>query len=86
MSRTRTLHLVGNAHLDAAWLWQWPEAYQAAKATFRSALDRIHEYPEFIFSASSAAFHESVERSDPAMFAEIRQAVADGRWELVGGW
>jgi len=28
----RVLHVIGNAHLDAAWLWQWPEALQAAIA------------------------------------------------------
>ncbi len=78
--------MIGNAHLDAAWLWQWPEAFQAAKATFRSALDRMREYPELVFTASSAAYHEWIERSDPAMFAEIRERVREGRWQIVGGW
>lgn len=79
-------HMIGNARLDAAWLWQWPEAFQAAKATFRSALDRMREYPEFVFTSSSAAYHEWIERGDPAMFAEIRERVREGRWQIVGGW
>ncbi|MGH2542767.1 MAG: alpha-mannosidase, partial [Ardenticatenaceae bacterium] len=36
--------------------------------------------------SSSAAFYEWVEESDPAMFEEIKQRVAEGRWEIVGGW
>jgi alpha-mannosidase len=82
----RRLHMVGNAHLDIAWLWQVWEGFAAVKATFRSALDRMNEYPEFQFSASSAAYYEWIERNDPAMFDEIKGRVAEGRWHLVGGW
>ncbi len=82
----RVLHLVGNSHIDPVWLWQWPEGFQEIRATFRSALDRMNEYPEFIFTCDSAAYYEWVEEIDPAMFEEIRARVAEGRWELVGGW
>ena len=82
----RVLHLIGNSHIDPVWLWQWPEGYQEVRATFRSALDRMNEYPEFIFTCDSAAYYEWVEEIDPEMFEEIRERVAEGRWELVGGW
>jgi len=78
--------MIGNAHIDPVWLWQWHEGFHEARATFRSALDRMREYDDFIFCASSAALYEWVEQSDPAMFAEIRQRVAEGRWAIVGGW
>ncbi|NPV67084.1 MAG: alpha-mannosidase [Anaerolineae bacterium] len=81
-----TLHMIGNAHIDPVWLWPWQEGFQEIRATFRSALDRMAEYDDFIFVASSAAFYEWVEHADPAMFEEIRQRVAEGRWQLVGGW
>ena len=84
--KKKTLYLIGNAHIDPVWLWQWQEGFHEVMATFRSALDRMREYPEFIFTASSAAFYEWVEQSDPQMFAEIQQRVAEGRWGLVGGW
>ena len=38
------IHLIGNAHLDPVWLWQWYEGYAEVKATFRSALDRMKEF------------------------------------------
>jgi len=84
--KTKTLHMIGNAHIDPVWMWQWPEGFQEVKATFRSALDRMKEFPDFIFTCSSAAHYEWVEQNDPAMFAEIKQRVAEGRWEVVGGW
>ncbi len=83
---TRTLHMIGNAHLDPVWLWQWQEGFQEAKATFRSALDRISEYPDFLFTSSSAAIYEWIEQNDPQMFEEIKARVAEGRWAIMGGW
>ncbi|MBA2528817.1 MAG: alpha-mannosidase [Euzebyales bacterium] len=82
----QTLHMIGHSHIDPVWLWQWPEGFQEIKATFRSALDRLAEFDDFVYTASSAAFYDWVERSDPAMFSEIRQRVAEGRWQVVGGW
>lgn len=84
--KDKSLHMIGNAHLDPVWLWQWQEGFQEIKATFRSALDRIEEYEDFIFTCSSAAFYEWVENNDPEMFREIQQRVAEGRWQIVGGW
>lgn len=84
--KTKTLHMIGNAHIDPVWLWQWHEGFQEVKATFRSALDRMNEYDDFVFVASSAALYEWVEKSDPAMFQEIIQRVNEGRWQVVGGW
>jgi hypothetical protein len=39
--KEKKLHMVGNAHLDPVWLWQWHEGFQEVKSTFRSAL-RLH--------------------------------------------
>jgi alpha-mannosidase len=78
--------MIGNSHIDPVWLWQWPEGFQEIRATFRSALDRMNEYPEFIFTSDSAAYYAWVEEIDPGMFAEIRRRVDEGRWEIVGGW
>jgi alpha-mannosidase len=86
MTKDKTVHMIGNAHIDPVWLWRWPEGLGETHATFRSVLDRMNEYPGFTFVASSAALYEWIETCDPAMFAEIQRRVAEGRWELVGGW
>lgn len=85
-NKSQQLYMIGNAHLDPVWLWQWHDGFHEAKATFRSALDRMKEYPEFVFVASQAAVYEWVEQSDPEMFAEVQQRVAEGRWIPAGGW
>ena len=80
------IHLVGNAHLDPAWMWRMSEGFEAFSATCRSALARMEEFPGFIFTASSAAQYEFVEQTDPNLFLQIQEAVKEGKWCIVGGW
>lgn len=80
------LHMIGNAHIDAPWLWPLSEASAVVHSTFRSALDRMKEDPELTMTTSSSQFYEWIAASDPAMLNEIRQYVKAGRWDVVGGW
>ena len=45
MNLKKYFYMVGNAHLDPVWLWRWQEGSAEAKATIRSALDRMNEDP-----------------------------------------
>ena len=80
-----TMMMIGNAHIDPVWLWRWKEGYHEVKATFRSALDRMNENPEFVFSCACADYYRWVEESDPEMFREIQRRVAQGQWVIAGG-
>ena len=82
----KTIHLIGNAHLDPIWLWRWQEGCGEVLQTFRSALDRLNEYDDFVFTCSSAAYYKWVEEIDPDMFAEIKKMIKKGRWVPVNGW
>ncbi len=80
------LYMIGNTHFDPVWEWTWDEAMASIRATFRSALDRMEEYPDFQYSFSSPPVFEWIKSTDPYMFSKIRQRVAEGRWELCEGW
>ncbi len=82
----RVLHVMGYSHIDAAWLWPWRDGSNLALTTFRSALDRMKETPDFRYTHSSSHHYAWVERADPKMFEEVRQRIKEGRWEVVGGW
>jgi alpha-mannosidase len=82
----KVLHIIGQSHIDAAWLWPWRDGCNVVLTTLRSALDRISETPGFCFSFSSASYYRWVERTDPTMFAEIQARINERRWEVVGGW
>ncbi len=80
------VYLIGCAHIDPAWLWQWQEGYTEVRTTFRSALDRMKEFPFFKFTSACSAYYAWIKESDPAMYEEIRERVKEGRWTIAGGW
>ncbi|MBO4886086.1 MAG: alpha-mannosidase [Clostridia bacterium] len=77
---------IGNAHIDPVWLWRWQEGFSEIKATFRSALDRMKEFDDFVFTCAGACYYQWVEENEPDMFEEIRARVKEGRWVIAGGW
>lgn len=77
---------MGNAHLDPVWQWRWQEGSAEAKATIRSALNRMKEFPDFRFVFSSASVYKWVEEFAPEMFEEVKARVAEDRFTVVGGW
>ncbi len=80
------IYCIGNAHLDPVWLWRWQEGCAEVLQTFRSAVERLGEYDDFVFTCSSAAYYRWVEELDPELFEKIRALVKEGRWVPVGGW
>ncbi len=82
----RTAHMIGNAHIDPVWTWCAPEGRAEVRATFASALQRLAEYPEFVFTQNQVVFLDWLADTDPALHAEIAAHVATGRWQLAGGW
>jgi alpha-mannosidase len=80
------IHMIGQAHIDPVWLWPWTEGIAVVHSTFRSALDRMKETPDFCFTSSSAQFYQWISENDPEMIKEIRLRIEEGRWNIVGGW
>jgi len=80
-----SLHLIGHAHIDMAWLWRVAETMEVTRATFQAALDNLKMYPDFHFSHGQAQSYRWIEDQHPEMFEEIQQYVKAGRWEIVGG-
>jgi alpha-mannosidase len=80
-----TLHLTGNSHIDAAWLWPWTETVDVVKRTFGTALQLMNEYPNYTYTQSAAQYNEWIADKYPEMNAQIKQRIKEGRWEIVGG-
>src|SRR5206468_9826799 len=80
-----TFHLVGNSHIDAAWLWPWTETVDVVKRTFGTALQLMYEYPQYTYTQSAAAYNEWMQEKYPDMNDEIKKRIKEGRWEIVGG-
>jgi alpha-mannosidase len=77
--------VIPNAHIDPVWIWDWREGMREVLATFGAAADRLDANEDLSFAASSASYYQWVQEADPVLFGRIRQHVAAGRWQLVGG-
>ena len=80
-----TLHFIGNAHIDLAWLWRYTETIDVVRRTFQAAIDNLKMYPDFKFSHGQAQSYFWMEEKYPELFREIQKYVTEGRWEIVGG-
>jgi alpha-mannosidase len=75
----------GHAHIDTAWLWPLRETWRKCARSFSTVLALMDEDPDFRFAASQMVQYQWMRDGYPELFARIRQRVAEGRWEVVGG-
>lgn len=81
--KNTTIICLGHAHIDLDWLWGYDETVSSALATFRTMLNLMKEFPDFVFAQSQAALYEIVNKYDPEMLQEIKERVKEGRWEVT---
>ena len=80
------IYFIGNTHFDPVWMWCWDEAMSSITATFRSAIQRMKDYPDFRYSFATPPVFEWIKKTDPELFEEIKEYVKKGQWELAEGW
>ncbi|HEX3954732.1 MAG TPA: glycoside hydrolase family 38 C-terminal domain-containing protein [Stellaceae bacterium] len=79
-----TISAVGHAHMDLAWLWPIRETVRKCGRTFATVLRMMDRYPEYVFGASQPQQYAWVKHHYPALYADIKRRVAEGRWEIQG--
>ncbi len=79
-------YCIGNTHFDPVWLWRWPEAMAGIRATFRAALARMDEDPDFRYSFATPPVFRWIRMTEPAMWQQICDRIKEGRWEVGEGW
>lgn len=83
-AKSFTLICAAHAHIDMNWMWRFDETVAVTLDTFRTMLDLLGEYPQFVFSQSQASVYRIVEEYGPAgMLEEIRRYIQEGRWEVT---
>lgn len=79
------MHMVGQSHIDVAWLWPVRETVRKVSRTFSTVTALMEEYPDFVYSQSQPLLYAFVKEHDPELYDKIKLRIAEGRWELVGG-
>ncbi|RAV04753.1 alpha-mannosidase [Paenibacillus sp. YN15] len=84
-ARSGVMHMVGQSHIDVAWLWPLKETVRKTSRTFSTVCALMDEYPDFQYSQSQPLLYAFVKKHYPELYAKIKERIAEGRWELVGG-
>ena len=67
-----TLYVVGYAHLDTEWRWEYPQVIQEyLSKTLRSNFALFQQYPHYIFNFTGANRYMLMQEYYPADFARL---------------
>ena len=70
--------------MDLGWLWPIRETNRKGARTFATALANMERYPDYVFGASQPQLFQWMKEDYPALYARIKQRVAEGRLEPQG--
>lgn len=78
-------HMIGQSHIDIAWLWPVRETVRKTSRTFSTVDALMNEYPDYMYTQSQPLLYAFLKENDPELYERVKARIADGRWELVGG-
>jgi alpha-mannosidase len=85
LTRQPTLYVVGYAHLDTEWRWEYPQVIdEYIVHTMRDNFALFEKYPHYIFNFSGSNRYRFMKEYFPADFAKVKQYVNSGRWFPAG--
>lgn len=79
------LYLMGQSHLDIAWLWPMEETKRKIARTMSNQLALMEEYPDYRYVQSQPYLFQLAKDLYPELYARIQQAVNEGRIIPEGG-
>ena len=85
LSKEPTLYVVGYAHLDTEWRWEYPQVInEYLRKTMDDNFALFGKYPHYVFNFSGANRYRLLKEYYPADFAKLTQYVHSGRWFPAG--
>jgi alpha-mannosidase len=85
LSKQPTLYVVGYAHLDTEWRWEYPQVInEYLRKTMEENFALFEKYPHYIFNFTGANRYRLMKEYFPADFAKLKKYVEEGRWYPAG--
>jgi len=85
LTRQPTLYVVGYAHLDTEWRWEYPQVIsEYIRKTMGDNFKLFEKYPHYVFNFSGADRYRFMKEYFPADYARVKSYVAAGRWFPAG--
>ncbi len=85
LSKQPTLYVVGYAHLDTEWRWEYPQVIdEYLRKTMEDNFKLLDKYPHYIFNFSGANRYRLMKEYFPEDFVRLKKYVDQGRWFPTG--
>jgi alpha-mannosidase len=85
LTKQPTLYVVGYAHLDTEWRWEYPQVIdEYIRKTMEDNFTLFEKYPHYVFNFSGANRYRFMKEYYPADFARVKKYVNEGRWFPAG--
>jgi alpha-mannosidase len=85
LTKQPTLYVVGYAHLDTEWRWEYPLVIREyLSKTLRNNFALFEKYPDYIFNFSGSNRYRLMKEYYPDDYNRLRHYVAAGRWFPAG--
>ncbi|MFL6286457.1 MAG: alpha-mannosidase [Pyrinomonadaceae bacterium] len=85
LTKQPTLYVVGYAHLDTQWRWEYPQVInEYLPATMRDNFALFEKYPNYVFNFTGANRYRMMKEYWPEDYARLKAYVAAGRWFPAG--
>ena len=85
LKKTPTLYVVGYAHLDTEWNWDYVTTIgQYLPRTMHDNFDLFEKYPHYLFNFTGANRYRMMKEYYPLDFKKVKTYVDSGRWYPAG--
>jgi alpha-mannosidase len=85
LSKQPTLYVVGYAHLDTQWRWEYPRVInEYIPKTMHDNFALFEKYPHYIFNFSGANRYRMMKEYWPSDYQRVKSYIAAGRWFPAG--
>jgi alpha-mannosidase len=85
LSKDPTLYVVGYAHLDTEWRWEYPQVIdEYLRKTMEDNFNLFEKYPHYVFNFSGSNRYRLMKEYFPQDFAKLKKYVDEGRWYPAG--
>ncbi len=81
LTKEPTLYVVGYAHLDTQWRWEYPQTIsEFLPKTMHDNFALFAKYPHYVFNFSGANRYRMMKEYYPADYKRLQEYVRAGRW------
>ncbi len=85
-STAPTMWLLGQSHIDLAWLWPQEETWHKVARTYANQLALMDEYPEYRFLLCEPKLLDMLREQHPEIWQRVQEAFRRGQIDVDGAF